>query len=130
MLETVTGIKIAFCKYVSFNNKMFFKDSKIHIQLTVSWSNNYNPSAYHSPSSSWSENVTETGFKVCVLVAGRPYLRSIPNPTVFWVAYQEALINSSQGKLYGGSVDMKTWYTGTNCHNIYYSVCFFCLLFS
>ena len=111
LLQPIPTIPVAFCKHVYLNRKRFVPDFPMHIQLTVTWSNQ----TFKEGSAAWSENVTTDGFIVCVLVAGRHFLGSVPTPTVFWMAYQRGLIIPSNGQLMGGSVVMNTWYSGSRC---------------
>ena len=121
LLESIPNVPVAFCKYVHLNNKRFESNSRMQIQLTITRRNQ----TVKEGAAVWSENVTTFGFNTCVLVAGRHFLGIVPAPTVFWIAYQNGLIASSEGQLIGGSIDIPSWFSGSRCHRlpgVYYSL--------
>ena len=96
----------------------------MQVLLTVTWNQteaNENP---HEASASWSEDVSVNGFKACVLVAGRHFFENMDPPSVHWVAYQSEVANTTDD-LEVGTVNMKTWYTGSRCHFIKLKVCIY-----
>jgi len=59
----------------------------------------------------WVEDIRENNFTVCVTQAGRNEKKNGQElATVDWLAYQGA----PDGGV-SGSLDMPTWWTGTNC---------------
>ena len=128
LLEPIPNIAVAFCKYVHLNNKRFESDFSMHIQLAITWRNQ----TFREGAAVWSENVTTFGFNACVIVAGRHFLGTAPTPTVFWFAYQEAVLVSSEGQFVGGSIDIPSWFSGSKCQRLpgvyYSSVKLFCFV--
>ena len=121
LLQPIPNVPVAFCKYVHLNSKRFESEFPMHVQLTITWENQ----TFREGAAAWSENVTTFGFNACVLVAGRHFFGGVPNPTVFWMAYQKGLIVSSEGQLMGGSIEIPTWSSGSKCQplpGVYYSL--------
>ena len=114
LLDLIPSISVAFCKYVHLNGKRFESDLPMHIQLTITRRNQ----TFKEGAAVWSENVTTSGFNACVLVAGRKFLGGVVAPSVFWMAYQNALLNSSEGQLTGGSINMPSWFSGSTCQRL------------
>ena len=128
-LEPVPELPGIFCKYVSLERENFAKTAnatRINIFLTVSWDQRdqepfTNETMAKDASASWSEDVTDKGFKACVLVAGRHLASDFPAPpAVHWVAVQEEFFRegAKTKTIKVGSVVMDTWYTGTQCKRI------------
>ena len=114
LLGPIPSISVAFCKYVYLNSKRFESDLPMHIQLTITWRNQ----TFKEGAAVWGENVTTSGFNACVLVAGRKFLGGALAPTVFWMAYQKGLLNSSEGQLIGGFIDIPSWFSGSTCQRL------------
>lgn len=113
-LAPVSGLKTAFCKSVILDHTVFGVYEKVNVLLTVNWKNQ---SIVNDASASWSEDVTTSGFKACVMVAGRHFFDNLDAPSVHWVAYQRGVM-PIDGGLEVGTVNMKTWYTGSRCQFI------------
>ena len=98
----------------------FFSIFPMHIQLTVTWNQDSASNVTHDASSSWSEDVTSSGFKACVLVAGRHFTYNFDKkPSVFWMAYQRGVTQLGYRAVEVGVVNMTVWYTGSRCQFIY-----------
>ena len=114
LLDPIPDVLQAFCKYVHLNNKRFESDFPIYIQLTITWRNQ----TLKKGAVVWSENVTTSGFTTCVLVGGWWFSKRMPTPTVFWIAYQKGLMDSSVGLLVGGSINIPSWSSGSKCQRL------------
>ena len=115
-----------FCKYISFPKHVFKPLSKVHVFLTVSWTNssavNSTPStaSKNDAAASWSEDLTSEGFRGCVLVAGRNTFeenRHKNNVSLHWVAMQKRSVEEHEGQAIG-TMEFGTWYTGTRCQKL------------
>ena len=65
-------------------------------------------------------SVFSHGFKACVLVAGRHFFKdnSIKAPpSVEWVAYQSG-VGGNIPDVEVGTLEMKTWYSGSRCQSV------------
>jgi len=114
-LEMVAELKSAFCKKITLDETRFYSGKDMKVLLTVFWNNQ--AIEMHDASASWTEDVTTKGFKACVMVAGRHFFKAYAKPSVQWVAYQDG-VETTSPDVEVGTVNMKTWYTGSRCHFI------------
>ena len=118
MLNPVIGMQDAFCQNISFPHMTFSHVLPIFVIVSMNWhteKNNY-------VSAVWAEDITQSRFKACAIVAGRFYKNSIGGvPHVNWFAYQKN-INFLNGTvltgLSGGNIKIPSWYSGSRCVNI------------
>jgi len=82
--------------------------------VSVNHVNFSDPSYVHEAVVLWVEDIRENNFTVCVTQAGRNEKKNGQElATVDWLAYQGA----PDGGV-SGSLDMPTWWTGTNCRAV------------
>ncbi|XP_057295079.1 uncharacterized protein LOC130623591 isoform X2 [Hydractinia symbiolongicarpus] len=112
-LDVVPNAPAVFCKYIHLNPNNFHPTSQISVQLSVSWKQNSSINSSHDATASWSENISNKGFKACVMVAGRHFFDSFDhNPSIHWTAYQDGLAGPD---IELGVINMTTWHTGSRC---------------
>lgn len=130
-LDEVNTFPGLFCKYVTLNRNNFISGegpwSKIKVILTVSWEDEKKMTGErdqtiqqpHDASAVWSEQVSTSGFRACVLVSGRHLATDFRNsqPRVHWQAFQNEFFRKNNF-MHSGSVPMDTWYTGAQCKNL------------
>ena len=93
---------------------VFYPDKPVHVQVSVNHVNFSDPSYVHEAVVLWVEDIRENNFTVCVTQAGRNEKKNGQElATVDWLAYQGA----PNGGV-SGSLDMPTWWTGTNCRAV------------
>ena len=104
----------AVCEQVPLAPFVFYPDKPVHIQVSVNHVNFSDPSYVHEAVVLWVEDIRENNFTVCVTQAGRNEKKTGQSfATVDWLAYQGA----PDGGV-SGSLDMPTWWTGTNCRTV------------
>ena len=109
-----------FCKYIQIDRSNFLKpieSNPLKVLLTVSWNGTGSGVPHNSSSTSWSQNVTLSGFKACVLVAGNHTLSDL-TPIVHWVVFNFRDDFFRNSKVRSGIAKLGTWYTGTQCKKI------------
>lgn len=124
MLVQDKELPSVYCNYVSFPKYVFKPYSKVHVFLTVRWSNSSSSSPFapststskNNAAASWSEDLTSEGFKGCVLVAGRN-TQPMNNVSLNWVAMQKGSVDDHEHQTVG-AIEFGTWYTGTRCQKL------------
>ena len=82
------------------------------MQVSVSHVND-SKSQVHDAAASWVENVSENGFKFCVMESGRSEGPPHGIATVEWIAYQGAPEGGTSGV-----ISIPEWWTGTKCQKV------------
>lgn len=104
----------AVCETIPLVPDVFYPDKPVQIQVSVNHANFSDPSYVHEAVVTWVEEVRDDNFTVCVTQAGRNEKKNGQElATVDWLAYQGA----PDGGV-SGSMDMPTWWTGTNCRAV------------
>ena len=95
------------CQYASFNNS-FSSATPVRVFASVNHGNE--SSGVHDSAFIWVEEVTTSGFKVCLVQGGR---RSVVNSTIDWFAFQ-----GSQSGVYQGEATFSLFTTETKCNQV------------
>jgi len=104
------GIDNFHCEPVSFDNT-FSSEASVRVFTSVNHGNE--TTRVHDPAFIWVEDVTTSGFKTCLVQAGR---RTGVNTTIDWFAFQ-----GSQSGVYHGETTFSLFTTGTKCSQLAFS---------
>ncbi|XP_057295241.1 uncharacterized protein LOC130623744 [Hydractinia symbiolongicarpus] len=108
-LEAVGECGGLYCKNVSTRNNVWYPHANISVQITVNWMNSIGRMAnVHDATSSWIEDVKPTGFRACVMEAGRRNL--VMPPHINWFAYQGKMDHVKSQR-----IEVGEWQSGTHC---------------
>ena len=108
------GNSEAQCRGVSLINSTFITNKHVHVQLAVNYFNS-SGNFTHEAAVAWTEDVSATKFRICVLTAGR--LDRLPPDGgltyVDFLAYQGNPVGSVTGH-----ENLMSWWDGTSCKEV------------
>ena len=112
-----------YCKNISLNSTSFHDFSPILVIHSVDWNQTMigmDTQNIHGASTSWTANVSMTGFTACVRANYHPSLLppTSAKPTLNWLAYQENVQYRTDGALYGGTKILDSFASGSVCTNV------------
>ena len=101
------GIDYLHCEPVSFNNTF---SSGAPVRVFTSVNHGHEIIGVHDSAFTWVEDVSTSGFKTCLMQAGRGHGG---NTTIDWFAFQ-----GSQTGVYHGETTFSLFTTGTKCNQV------------
>lgn len=102
------------CRQISFSSSIFLVNKPTHVLLAVNYFNSSGKYT-HEAAVAWTEDVSSTKFRICVLTAGR--LDRVPPDGgltyVDFIAYQGNPVGSVTGH-----ENLTSWWDGTSCKEV------------
>ena len=132
-LEPVSGNKLVYCKRISLNSSTLHEFSQVLLIHSVAWNQSMaelDPQNIHSASTSWTSNVTTSGFTGCVRLTFHSNMMAAdkPRPVLNYLAFQENVHFRTDGVMYGGVLPLRDFTTGSVCTNLSVEVGVYCFL--
>ena len=132
-LEQVTGAGFVYCKNISLNESGFHNFSDVMVMTSVHWNQTMagmDASVIHGATSSWTADVTPSGFTACVRANYHPDLLppTSAKPSLDFAAFQINLKYRTGGVLEGGMTSFPDFTSASTCTSLSVEVGTFCMM--